>query len=175
MPPKVLRVLRPWLNFKKVDIYAVAEALNIPHLKNTTPAWSNRGKFRSAFYVATHAQYGTDVDAKVLEVARTLKTQATMLDRLLYEPVFASWTDGIVDVSPVFAAGCIDAHGWLRLLTHFCHEHLGISKPSIHACEDLSQRVKRPFTSMRINMKRDLEILFTKKDSKITMCLVKKI
>jgi hypothetical protein len=170
-----VRVLRPWLGFKKTDIYAVAKALNIPHLKNTTPTWSNRGKFRNSFYAATHSQYGADVDAKVIEVARTLKTQAEMLDRLLYEPVFASWADGTADITPVFTAGGLDAHGWLRLLTHFCHERLGISKPSIHACMDLSERVLRPFASMRIIVKRDLEILFIKKEMKVFMHLIKKI
>jgi len=157
-------VLRPWLAFKKADVYAVASVLNVPHLKNTTPTWSNRGKFRDTFYAATHAQYGADVDAKVLEVAAALKKQSEMLDHLLYEPVFASWTeDGVVDVTPVFAAGGLDEHGWLRLLTYFCHARLGVSKPSIHACRDLAERCRRPFTSMRLPVKKDLTLEFDRR------------
>lgn len=164
-----VRILRPWLFARKADIYAVAEALNVPHLKNTTPAWSNRGKFRAAFYPATHAQYGADVDAKVLEVASALKTQSAMLDRLLFQPVFDSWKDSEVDVSPIFAAGGLDASGWLRVLTHFCHARLGISKPSIHACRDLSSRLNRPFDTLRIPLKRGLEVRFERCGTKVNM------
>lgn len=167
-----VKVLRPWLNVKKADIYALAEALHIPHLKNTTPAWSNRGKFRAAFYPATHTQYGESVDKKVLEVAETLRVQATMLERLLYKPVLDSWHDGTVDVTPIFAAGGLDGNGWLRVLAHCCHTHLGISKPSIHTCADLSKRLKRPFTQIKIPIKKGLELLFTCVESKFIMKFV---
>ncbi len=171
-----VRVSRPWLSVRKADVYAVAEALCVPHLKNTTPTWSNRGKFRDVFYASTHAQYGAEVDAKVLAVAAAFKTQADMLDRLLFQPIFDSWTEGIVNVTPIFAAGGIDAVGWLRVLTHFCHARLGISKPSIHACEDLSKRVSKPFEKMKFIMKRDLEVTFVKKEMKVFMnlCIKKK-
>jgi tRNA(Ile)-lysidine synthase TilS/MesJ len=164
-----VRILRPWLSVSKANIYAVADALNIPHLKNTTPAWSNRGKFRAAFYPATHTQYGESVDKKVLEVAETLRVQAAMLERLLYKPVFDSWSDGCVDVSPIFAAGGLDGAGWSRILTHFCHTHLGISKPSIHACRDLSQRLQRPFTCLKIPIKRGLLLEFSVREGKYHM------
>lgn len=163
-----VKVLRPWLSVRKADVYAVATALNIPHLKNTTPLWSNRGKFREAFYSATHAQYGESVDKKVLEVAETLRSQALMLERLLYKPVFDSYCDGTVDVTPIFDAGGLDGNGWLRVLTHFCHM-LGVSKPSIHACRDLSLRLARPFSSMKIPIKGGVELVFTRGEGKHRM------
>ena len=164
-----VRVLRPWLSVKKADVYAVALALHVPHLKNTTPAWSNRGKFRDAFYAATHAQYGADVDAKVLEVAAAYAAQAAMLDRLLYEPVYNSWTDGVVDVSPIFAAGGLDGAGWLRVLTQFCHGRLGVAKPSIHACHDLAARLSRPFMKMRIPVKKGLTLVFVRSGPQVSL------
>lgn len=165
-----VRVLRPWLGVKKADVYAVAEVLNVPHLKNTTPAWSNRGKFRDAFYAATHAQYGAEVDAKILEVAAAYTAQAAMLERLLYAPVFNSWTeDGEVDVTPIFAAGGLDGAGWLRVLTHFCHSRLGIAKPSIHACRDLAARLDRPFVKARIPVKKGLALAFVRSGPRVTL------
>ncbi len=164
-----VRILRPWLGASKADVYAVAEALNIPHLKNTTPSWSNRGKFRAAFYPATRAQYGESVDKKVLEVAETLRVQAGMLERLLYKPVFDSWSDGCVDVTPIFAAGGLDGAGWSRVLTHFCHTHLGVSKPSIHACRDLSARLSRPFSRLKIPIKGGLLLQFSVSEGKYLM------
>ncbi len=164
-----VRVLRPWLRVTKSTIYKVATALQIPHLKNTTPTWSNRGKFRAGFYPATHAQYGADVDKKVLEVAHTLRSQSEMLDRLLFQPVFNSWGDGVVDVTPIFTAGGLDAHGWLRVLTYFCHNRLGVSKPSIHACRDLSSRLARPFEAMKMPLKGGLVLHFEKLEGRVIM------
>ena len=39
-------IVRPLLKIKKDEIYAMAEALNIPHLINSTPEWSFRGRTR---------------------------------------------------------------------------------------------------------------------------------
>jgi hypothetical protein len=167
-----VRILRPWLDVTKSTIYTIATALQIPHLKNTTPTWSNRGKFRAGFYPATHAQYGVDVDKKVLEVAHTLRAQSEMLDRLLFHPVFNSWGDGVADVTPIFAAGGLDAHGWLRVLTYFCHNKLGISKPSIHSCRDLSLRLGRPFETLRIPLKRGLTLRFARSGDKVCLTFV---
>jgi len=38
--------IRPMLNVDKKDIYKFAETFNIPHLPNSTPEWSQRGKIR---------------------------------------------------------------------------------------------------------------------------------
>lgn len=39
-------VMRPLLNVSKIDIYAYAEEHGIPHLPDSTPEWSRRGKLR---------------------------------------------------------------------------------------------------------------------------------
>ena len=39
-------IVRPLLKIKKDEIYAMAEVLNIPHLINSTPEWSFRGRTR---------------------------------------------------------------------------------------------------------------------------------
>lgn len=163
-----VRIGRPWLQVDKADIYKVAEELHIPHLKkNTTPAWSNRGKFRNTFHPAITAQFGPATDKKVLEVAETLRKQSDIIQNLLYKPVLDSWvktpTGGILDITPIQTAGGIDAHGWLHILTHISHVHCGISKPSIHACESLVSRIVRPCI---ITMKKDMRIHIYTKDEK---------
>ena len=41
-----IRFIRPMLNIVKKDIYSFANYLSIPHFKDSTPKWSQRGKIR---------------------------------------------------------------------------------------------------------------------------------
>lgn len=157
-----VHIHRPWLHIKKADVYATADALGIPYLKNTTPSWSNRGKFRETFYAATHAQYGPSVDDKVLESAAALAKQAMLLDRLLYKPVYDSWNPEtrMLDITRAVEAA-LDGDSWSQIFTTICHSKLGISKPSIHACRDFATRVQRGLIEgQRLPMKKDLVVVF---------------
>jgi tRNA(Ile)-lysidine synthase TilS/MesJ len=139
-----VNIIRPFLHASKSDIYKASEELGIPYLKNTTPSWSNRGKFREKFYEATHEQFGEAVDKKVLEVAERLKGQAALINKLLYEPIYKSWNPEkkSIDITAASKAS-IDAESWSHILTHICHEFLGISKPTIHACRDFTSRINK--------------------------------
>jgi tRNA(Ile)-lysidine synthase TilS/MesJ len=156
-----VHIHRPWLDVKKSVIYAVSEALGIPYLKNTTPSWSNRGKFREVFYAATHAQFGASVDDKILESARALAAQSDLVERLLYKPVYESWNPEtcMLDITRAVEAD-LDGDGWSRIFTTICHTKLGISKPSIHACRDFGSRLRRGFIdNKRIILKKDLAVV----------------
>jgi tRNA(Ile)-lysidine synthase TilS/MesJ len=41
-----IRVLRPFLDVSKEEIYAYASKNGVPHLPDSTPKWSRRGKLR---------------------------------------------------------------------------------------------------------------------------------
>lgn len=137
-------VCRPWLNVKKSLIYTVAEQFAVPHLKNTTPSWSNRGKFRERFYEATKLQYGDGVDDKLIEVAMRYKKQAELLDKLLFQTILNSWDEKTrsIDITPAVSVG-LDADGWQRIFTDCAHGHLGLTKPSFSACNDFAERMRR--------------------------------
>jgi tRNA(Ile)-lysidine synthetase-like protein len=157
-----VHIHRPWLDVKKSAVYAVAEAAGIPYLKNTTPSWSNRGKFRETFYAATHAQFGAAVDDKLLESARALAAQSELVTRLLYKPVYDSWNPEtrLLDITRAIEAG-LDGDGWSQIFTTICHTKLGISKPSIHACRDFADRVGRGILErQRLPMKKDLTVVY---------------
>jgi tRNA(Ile)-lysidine synthetase-like protein len=143
-----VQICRPWLLLKKHLIYETAEVLGIPHLKNTTPAWSNRGKFRTEFYNATHIQYGENIDEKVLEVAEQLRSQAILLDRLLYEPIRKSWNPATrrLNITSAIKAD-IKAEAWQTILTDLTHTRLGIGKPSFAAASDFAGRIGRVNTN----------------------------
>lgn len=158
-----VHIHRPWLGVKKSTVYAAATALGIPYLKNTTPSWSNRGKFRETFYSATHAQFGPSVDDKIIESARALAAQSDLVERLLYKPVYDSWNPEtrMLDITRAVEAG-LDGEGWSRIFTTICHSKLGISKPSIHACRDFGARVARGglVESQRLPMKKNLTVVY---------------
>lgn len=82
---------RPLLNKTKKDILAISNKWGIPFTLNTTPSWSNRGKFREHFYQATHSQYGDNVDERIIRVAEKLKRQTELIHKLLYKPILDSW------------------------------------------------------------------------------------
>jgi tRNA(Ile)-lysidine synthetase-like protein len=139
-----VKICRPWLKVRKALIYGVASELGIPYLKNTTPTWSNRGKFRTAFYEATHAQYGAGVDNVMLDVADRIKKQAQMLDKVLYEPIIRSWSHHTKMLNIVLAVDAgLDADGWLRIFTDLAHNKLGCRKPSYVSCQEFARRVAK--------------------------------
>jgi hypothetical protein len=137
-------ICRPWLQIKKSLIYKVAEQLAVPHLKNTTPSWSNRGKFREHFYEATKSQYGEGVDDKLIEVAIRYKKQAELLDKLLFQTIMNSWDEKTRSIDATMAVNVgLDGDGWQRIFTDLAHGHVGVTMPSFSSCNDFAERVRR--------------------------------
>lgn len=163
-----VKIIRPFLNINKSIIFQIAHHCYIPYLKNTTPSWSNRGKFRNRFYEETHIQYGDSVDEKIMQVADTLSTVGYILDNLIYKPIYKSYNniEKTIDVSRAIEAG-LDVNGWLNIFEHICHNFLQISKPSIHSVKQFVERLtKNNFTiqkkEMKFQLKSNLQIILYK-------------
>ena len=137
-------IWRPWLTISKELIYSLAGSMGIPHLKNTTPAWSNRGKFRQQFYGAIKEQYGEHVDDKILEVAGRLQKQNDVIHRLVYMPIINSWCpkERTLNISGVVGVD-LGGDAWLIIFSDLAHNKLGCSKPSYAACVNFSKTVAR--------------------------------
>lgn len=171
-----VKVCRPWLVIKKSQIYAIAKGLDVPYLKNTTPAWSNRGKFRTAFYEATHNQFGSQVDERMVEVATRLKNQALLLDKLLYDKINKTWSNEKQQLNITDAVNIeLDADGWLRIFTDLAHKHLNTGMPSFKACLNFVWKLKRGLSHGQIiNLKKDINLVICKVDSEIYVQINKK-
>jgi tRNA(Ile)-lysidine synthetase-like protein len=160
---------RPFLNVDKSVIIDTAHRSGIPYFKNTTPEWSNRGKFRNTFYRATQEQFGKEVDSKLLCVADTLSQQHQMLFKLIHEPIYKSWNPETrtLDVSRAIESG-LDAFGWSVIFEYVCHQLLHCSKPSIHAIREFVNRytvslfIRTIHTKIRVVLKNKLEIEMTR-------------
>jgi tRNA(Ile)-lysidine synthase TilS/MesJ len=158
-------LLRPLLAVPKTIITDVAASIGIPYLKNTTPSWSNRGKFREHFYAATQEQYGEHVDDVLLKTAATLKAQSALIEKLLYERIYRTWVYDTSSITVTDESEFLDAAGWHKVFEHICHKFLHISKPSIHSVREFQRRLNsltnplKPTNSLKINMKKDLQVI----------------
>jgi tRNA(Ile)-lysidine synthase TilS/MesJ len=160
-----VRLVRPFLDVNKKEIYSVARRVGLSWLKNTTPSWSNRGKFREKFHAALVDQYGECVDDALIAVAERLQGQASMLDRLLYEPIKKSWVSEKMEIDVSVAVQArLDPAGWMRIFEFVCHERLGVKKPTLAAAAEFIRRVKRLSLDgkIKINMGKNL-VFFVKR------------
>jgi hypothetical protein len=171
-----VRIQRPFLGVDKTDIYAVSAQWAIPFLKNTTPSWSNRGKFREQFHAATVEQFGPGIDEKLIEFAEAMRAQSVLLNKLLYDPIYESFADNTVDITTAVKAR-LDAAAWLSIFEHVCHTRLGVARPSIKCVRDFCERLGRwvgGASTLRAEMGKEFHILVRRADAaeKYTMKFV---
>ena len=153
-----VRIMRPLLNASKEDIYEVSQLLSIPYLSNTTPSWSNRGKFREHFHGAVIKQFGNGVDDKIIEFAEAVERQSKLLDLLLYEPIYNSFKDNCVDITTGLKSR-IDANLWLKVFEYVCHMKLGVGRPSIKCMRHFCTRLYSDWNNeLKLDMCDDLKI-----------------
>ncbi len=159
-----VNIVRPFLQVSKEDIYEISLTYKIPYLKNTTPEWSNRGKFRNRFYKETHDQFGCNVDNKLIELSNTLHKTGTMIYNLVYKPIINSFNPctNSINITRAIEAE-LDITGWQYIFEHICHQCLHITKPSIHSIKQFIERIqkfknKRIKIQMKINMQVEMDV-----------------
>ena len=179
-----VNIIRPFLNITKNSIYKESISLGIPYLKNTTPCWSNRGKFRERFLNEVYTQFGKSVDTKILELSDKLEKQNSILENLLYKPIFSSFSeaDKTFDITPAINAD-VSENEWSYIFEKICYKFLGKSnfiqsnsvqsnsvsrKPSIHAIQDFTQRLKKS-RSFTMPLKKDLSVKVSEQEGKIIL------
>lgn len=168
-------IMRPFLRVEKAVIYKTSEALAIPYLKNTTPSWSNRGKFREHFHAAAVAQFGEGVDAKLIAFAEAVQKQSELLNVLLYEPIYASFKDNTIDITSARKAN-LDHNAWHQIFEQLCHVKLGISKPSVKCVRDFCERLAGRWTDhLHVEFGKYLKIKVSRtKDGRCMLEFIKK-
>ncbi len=166
---------RPFLEQEKGTIYSASKALSVPYLKNTTPSWSNRGKFREHFHPALEAQYGPEVDRKIVQFADAVGKQSQLLDRILYQPIYQSYNEEnkTVDITGAIEAQ-LDLMGWSAIFEYICHKKLAINKPSCRSIQTFVERLCRAKEFlMNMNKHLTVKVGYNKADNKYIMQLIK--
>lgn len=164
---------RPFLNMDKSEIYDISAQFGIPYLKNTTPSWSNRGKFRETFYNATHAQFGSSVDKNMIMVANIVKSQYEIIERIVYKPILESFHDNIVDITMAINAN-LDISSWIYIIEQLCHSYAKIAKPSLRSIQQFVKRlsIKTEDKCMLFQMKSSYQFLVTYHDKHTTLEII---
>jgi tRNA(Ile)-lysidine synthetase-like protein len=155
-----VNIVRPFLQVSKEDIYEISLTYKIPYLKNTTPEWSNRGKFRNRFYKETHEQFGCNVDNKLIELSNTLHKTGIMIYNLVYKPIINSFNPctSTINITRAIEAD-LDITGWQYIFEHICHQYLHITKPSINSIKQFIERIQKfKDRRIKIQMKMNLQV-----------------
>lgn len=153
-------IMRPLLSCNKEDIYKISADCGIPYLKNTTPSWSNRGKFREHFHNATVLQFGKSIDTKILAFADAMSEQTHMLDALLYKPIYNSFKNNVLNITPAIKAE-LGIAGWQLIFEEICHKRLEINRPSMKAISDFCNRLKKLSQPLKVEMSKNLVVMVT--------------
>lgn len=148
-----VNIIRPFLTLDKNKILNIAHNYCIPYLKNTTPEWSNRGKFRNRFYKESIEQFGPSVDNKIIELSDTLFNVGRILDNIIFTPIINSF-----DITPAIKAE-LDYNNWLYLVTEICHNKLMINKPSTNSIKQFVDRLNKNDFPKKFQLKKNLQTI----------------
>ena len=88
-----IQILRPFVNMDKEEIISYSHNNKIPYLNNTTPLWSNRGKFRNSFMKAYHEQYGIEGINNLERFAETLENYGELIEDSIITPCLDKLND----------------------------------------------------------------------------------
>ena len=71
-------ICRPFINIDKKDLLKFSHEYYIPYTKDTTPKWSNRGKFREKFHPALLEQY-PNMDNSIIYLSETIESYGNII------------------------------------------------------------------------------------------------
>jgi len=74
--------LRPLLMCGKKEIYEISNAYNIPHLPNSTPAWSQRGKIRDIVRPTMH-NWNPELISGLFQVSKIMSEQDEIINGII--------------------------------------------------------------------------------------------
>lgn len=150
-----VKIIRPMINICKEKIYEWSKIFNIPFLLNTTPKWSNRGKFRENFYPEIKNYYSQNIDNNIIKFSEIIQKQYEIINKTLFEPILNSFDNNSFNITSAIN-GNIGLDNWKYLIEIICHKKYGIKKPSIHSIKNFYENItkKQNFTC---HMKKDYD------------------
>ena len=120
-----VNICRPFLSISKKEIYKCSKVLKIPFLKNTTPKWSQRGRFREQLYPSLQNIYGESVDDKLINTSELYSQQFELIKKYIYQPILDTFKNDCIIVDKD-----IGFQGWSFILEYLCYNIYKINKPS---------------------------------------------
>ena len=87
-----INILRPLLCHPKSDIFDFAHKNNIPYFKNTTPEWSNRGKYRNIIEPSLIDTFGNGVLTSLSKISTESDELSLIIKKNIIDPYFTTIT-----------------------------------------------------------------------------------
>jgi tRNA(Ile)-lysidine synthetase-like protein len=165
-------IWRPFINISKEKILEIAHGIGIPYLKNTTPEWSNRGKYRNNFHSAIQEQYGTDVDERIIRFAEMVTSQQRIIDELLYKSILDSHLEGTFDITIAVSAE-VNVAQWEQIFERIMHQIFKSNKCSTHSIRNFYERINKFINdtenTIKVQIKKNMQIEVFKRNNKYYM------
>lgn len=146
-----VNIFRPLLSTQKKDIVQFAKDFGIAFLLNTTPDWSNRGKFRNEFKPSILNQFGSTALVNTELVADTLKEMGDYFQSSVVDPFLERIERGnchvkvtITDAVSKFGEH-LGLHFWQTVLASVLHPK-NVSLPSRSSIGNFIQKLQARFT-----------------------------
>ncbi|RLN90769.1 hypothetical protein BBJ28_00021005 [Nothophytophthora sp. Chile5] len=139
-----VRIWRPLLEFDKDVIFEFAHRYGVPYFKDTTPAWSTRGKLRNTLVPLLRDMYGDGFLNNLSSLGAESTQCAELVDARVLAPIMRSvgtsevavWLDcGLLADQPLFV--------WKEVFRQVCHSILGNSMVREKPLLELIQKLER--------------------------------
>lgn len=136
-----VKILRPLIHHPKSDILKVAETYRVPYFKNTTPTWSNRGRFRNQILPLLKETFGSGFLTNISRVG----AESDDVKKMVYNDIVYPYLQNnvmfledsvemeIVDKPPAF---------WSYVLKEVFHKY-GYSQPSFSILKQFSESLEK--------------------------------
>lgn len=133
-------ILRLFIDIKKDNIYKYAHDFNVPYFNDTTPLWSNRGKFRKKFINEFIEQYDQKGVENLVKISNTLKNYGNLINETIINPMIHNL---IVQKYIIIPQSMMNnSHLLKELFTQYCHL-LNYSMPSDKSIKGLIEVLKK--------------------------------
>ncbi|TYZ62244.1 hypothetical protein PybrP1_011585 [[Pythium] brassicae (nom. inval.)] len=139
-----VRVWRPLLAFDKAAIFDFAHAFGVPYFKDTTPAWSTRGKLRRQLLPLLAELYGDGFLGHLSTLGAESTQCGELVERAVLAPILASV--GATEVAVWFDCARLAGEPffvWKEVLRAVCHAKLGNSMVREKPIRELMTKLAR--------------------------------
>jgi tRNA(Ile)-lysidine synthetase-like protein len=134
-------IARPMLNIPKKDIYKFAHKYDIPHLEDSTPKWSDRGRMRDVLIPAIDS-FDPSIIAGLLELSKGYKEIYSMVDMGIINTFFnrVDISRKIIPITPLDPENDYGFIFWKSVFTRF-FGGLNLRPPSNKAINTAIKRI----------------------------------
>lgn len=150
-----VNIYRPFLEIEKNMIYKYSDIFQIPYLKNTTPLWSNRGKFRNSFYPSLVEQYGKQIDNTLMYNAEIYKSYDNIIKELLIKPFYESiiFDNNQLNANyGLFKNQKLPIHLWNDIFEHIFYNYFKINKPSNSSITNFVEQINKNKSNFKCHL-----------------------